>query len=141
MHSNRQRGITLMELMIVMVVVAILAAIAYPSYRQQMMRSQRSTAKTALTQAVQGLERCFTRFNAYNDAGCPIAANLAGAGYSNPEASYQISAVGGAVGATAFQLQAVPLGAQANDTCGALQITQTNVQTATGGDRATCWGR
>ena len=67
----RQAGITLLELMIVVTIVGILAAIAYPSYRQQVIRSTRTEAKVALQQSAQALEKCFTRYMAYNHASCP----------------------------------------------------------------------
>mgnify|MGYP001332605817 CR=1 FL=1 len=73
MMRYKQRGLTLMELLIVMVVVGILAGIAWPSYRAQVVRTNRAEAKVALEQARQGLERWFTRFNAYDAGGCEMA--------------------------------------------------------------------
>ena len=62
-----QRGVTLMELMVVMVIIGILAAIAYPSYRAQVRRSNRTEARVALEQTAGALEKCYTRYMAYND--------------------------------------------------------------------------
>ena len=138
MRRHNERGVTLMELMVVMVVVAILAAIAYPSYRQQTMRSNRSTAKVALTQAAQALDRCFTRFSAYDDAGCGPAEALEDGADPTVEGYYAIS---GVIDATTYTLSAVPQGGQADDACGTLTLTQANVRDSTGGDAADCWRR
>ncbi len=138
MHRHNERGITLMELMIVMVVVAILASIAYPSYRQHTLRSNRSTAKVALTQAAQALDRCFTRFSAYDDAGCGPATALENGADPTVEGFYAIS---GAVDATTYTLSATPQGGQADDSCGTLTLTQTNVKGSSGGNAVDCWRR
>ena len=135
---KKQRGVTLMELMIVMVVVAILAAIAYPSYRNQLMRGQRATAKTALTSTAQTLERCFTRFGTYDNAGCGVVDDLEGAGVANSEGTYLVT---GVVAATTYALTATPQGGQADDSCGNLTLDNTNTQGASGGTAAACWGR
>src|SRR6185369_10407130 len=77
---RRQRGVTLMELMVVMVIIGILAAIAYPSYRAQVRRSNRTEARVALEQTAGALEKCYTRYMAYNDiANCPAANQFNGA--------------------------------------------------------------
>jgi type IV pilus assembly protein PilE len=136
MSIRRQRGVTLMELMVVMVVVAILAAIAYPSYRQQVLRTNRTSAKTALTQTAQNLERCFTRTNTY--VGCVALP------FMTPDNNYQVSELAAAT-ATTFSLQAVPQGAQVQDTrCANFALNQANLRTVTGTLSATpqqCWGR
>ena len=138
MRRHNERGITLMELMVVMVVVAVLAAIAYPGYRQQTMRSNRSTAKVALTQAAQALDRCFTRFSAYNHADCEPASNIED-GYPVPEGQHY--AISGDIDATTYTLSAAPQGGQVNDSCGTLTLTETNVRDSSDGDAADCWGR
>lgn len=63
-------GFTLIELMVVVAIVAILATIAYPSYEEQVRKTRRAEGKVALNEVASRLERCFTRFNAYNAAGC-----------------------------------------------------------------------
>ena len=69
---RKQRGVTLMELMTVVAIIGILTSIAYPSYRAQVRRSNRTEARVALEQTAGALEKCYTRYMAYNDtANCP----------------------------------------------------------------------
>ncbi|MGI9234596.1 MAG: type IV pilin protein [Woeseiaceae bacterium] len=134
--ARRMQGVTLLELMIVVVVIAIITAVAFPSYRQQVMSTKRADGKAALLDTAQELERCYTRFSAYNNAGCGVALPL-----TSPEGHYVVSAVG-AVSASAFTLAATPQGPQADDgQCGVLRITSTGVQGSQGAstDANDCW--
>jgi type IV pilus assembly protein PilE len=136
---RRMRGVTLIELMIVVVVVAILTTVAYPSYRGYVMRTNRADGKSALLSASQQLERCFTRFNAYNNGGCPIATPLGGAGVPSPDGKYVVTFTA-APTASAFSLTATPQAAQANDTkCANLTLTHTGTRGASGSLPADCW--
>ena len=83
---RKQRGVTLMELMVVVVIIGILASIAYPSYRAQVRRSNRTEARVALEQTAGALEKCYTRYMAYNDnTNCPTANQFnAGATIATP---------------------------------------------------------
>lgn len=134
---RRQKGVTLIELLVVIVVVGILASIAYPTYQEQVRRQRRADGKTALVNAAAILERCYTRFSAYNNAACD-----SGLGPS-PDGHYVISAVGG-VQAQSYVLAATPQGAQAKDTkCGVLRLTSTGVQGSQDADtdENACWDR
>ena len=134
---SRNLGVTLMELLTVMVVISILAAIAIPSYRGYSMRASRADGKAAVLSMAGALERCFTRFNAYNNAGCGIATT----NVPSTEGKYLVSA--SFASATQFTVSAVPQGTQAKDTsCGTLSIDQANVRSKTGTKSvAECWGR
>ena len=68
--KRTQAGVTLVELMVVVLIIGIIAAFAVPSYRQSVLRTNRTDAKVALTSRAAGLERCFTRYRAYNSANC-----------------------------------------------------------------------
>ena len=137
---RRMRGVTLMELMIVVAIVGILAAIAYPSYKRQMEHTRRSDGKSVLLDTAQRLERCFTRYNAYNTGGCATATTIAGAGQTSPGGWYVVTAAGGALTATAFTLTATPQNAQTGDTfCANLTLTQSGVRGASGTVPTTCW--
>ena len=133
---RRVAGFTLIELMIAVAIVAILAAIAYPSYEEQMRKGRRAEGKAALNEVSQRLERCFTRFNAYNAAGCTGVASM-----TSESGWYQVSA--SAMTATTYTLQAVPQRGQAtSDTrCGTLTLTHVGArgQSGTPPEGYRCW--
>ena len=64
---NKQRGITLVELMTVLVVIGILTTIAIPSYRGFLLRSQRADATTTLLRVQAAQEKFFVQNNSYAD--------------------------------------------------------------------------
>jgi type IV pilus assembly protein PilE len=136
----KQRGMSLMELLVVLTIVGIIAAIAIPGYRQYAMRTHRTDAKVALTSRAAALERCFTRYTAYNSANCTAATSLPETVESG---RYEIRIAN--LTATTFQLRAVPLGPQAGDEqCAILTLDQANQRDVTGTLSATpeqCWKR
>lgn len=133
--KSKQRGVTLMELMAVVAIVGVLTAIAYPSYRAQVRRSNRTEARVALEQTAGALEKCYTRYMAYDDiANCPAANQFDGGdSYDTPKGYYRITAA--TLNATQFTLRADAQGGQASDTgCTRLELDQTGNRTP-----ATCW--
>lgn len=100
-------GFTLIELMVVIVVLAIIVAIAVPAYNNQVQKARRSDAHSALMNAAQTLERCYTRFNVYNAAGCPDVTG------TSPEGFYNIALP--TITPTEFTLTATPTGPQTAD--------------------------
>jgi len=132
---RKQRGVTLMELMVVVVIIGILASIAYPSYRAQVRRSNRTEARVALEQTAGALEKCYTRYMAYNDnTNCPTANQFnAGATIATPRGYYRVSAP--TLNATQFTVRADAQGGQAADTgCTRIEMDQTGNRTPAG-----CW--
>jgi type IV pilus assembly protein PilE len=131
--KRSQRGVTLLELLVVVVVIGILAAIAYPSYREQVRRSNRTEARVALEQTAGALEKCYTRYMAY-DENCPTAAQFEDDdGFATPKGYYRITAP--TLEATQFIVRADAQGAQASDAaCARLELDQTGNRTP-----AACW--
>jgi len=137
--KRRQRGVTLMELLTVVTVLGILTSISVPTYRQYVLRAQRTEAKSALMSRAAALERCFTRFNAYDDAGCPVAGGFP---EDLAEGHYQITAP--TLEAGRFELRAVPQGGQENDSdCQTLTLDSRNARGVVGAarDATYCWSR
>lgn len=135
---RRANGFTLIELMIAIAILAIIMGIAIPSYNQWVLKSGRADAKAALFGAAQTLERCFTRFSAYNDGNCPLPN---GATEMSENDKYQVTV---ASAPTTFTLTAAPQGTQANDTeCTSFTLTHTGQKGANGGtadaDIEKCW--
>lgn len=62
---NKQRGVTLIELMIVVVVISILAAVAYPNYQEFTARAKRNEARAALLRLATNQERFYLNNNTF----------------------------------------------------------------------------
>ena len=129
-------GFTLIELMIVVLIVGIITAVAYPSYTRYVEKARRADATSALLDATQRLERCYTQFNAYNNAACN---GIVPAG--SPDGHYALTST---IGANTFTLTATAQGVQLQDSrCRVFTLDNTGARTATdagGVDRtALCW--
>jgi type IV pilus assembly protein PilE len=136
-----QSGVTLLELLTVVAIVALLATIAVTSYRVYAQRAGRSEAKAELLQQQNNLERCFTRFSAYDDDECGAAATLEGAGVVSAEGRYLVT---GDIDETTYELSAEPRagGGMTDDTkCDTLTLNSNNERGIDGGTSsvAECW--
>lgn len=139
------KGFTLIELMIVVAVVAILAAVAFPSYQESVRKSNRTDCKVALSAAVAMQERWYFRNNSYTDKVNEIGGSVGPpATLNSPEGfcgiTIDVSCAGGGT-IDCFTLKATPQGAQKNDKCGILTVTNTGLK---GVENATysvdeCW--
>ena len=140
---NKQKGMTLVELMIAVVIVAILASIALPSYQNHVMRSKRVTAEGDLYAFRNAMQRYFAENNTYVGSstavpGAPIAALFPSQSpIDGGTAAYNLTIT--AASATAFTVQATRTGTQTNDSCGNLTLTSTNVRGVSAGTVANCW--
>ena len=123
-------GFTLIEMMIVIAILAIIAAIAYPAYTDQVRKARRADAVSSIMSTAQYLERCFTRYNAYNHGDCTTPST------DSIDDYYTITVTRDA---TSFTISAAPDGDQANDPCKTLRITHLGQKTYTG-TGARCWG-
>ncbi len=125
---RHQRGITLVELMIVLAVVAILASLAVPSYRDYVLRTKRTEGMNAMLNLAACQERAYIKLNRYALDRCGLTDSCLFS--SNQE--YQICMAlnrNNAIAANqSFTLTATPQGAQANDSCGNLTLTETGVR-------------
>jgi len=133
---DRRAGFSLIELMVALAVLGIILGIAIPNYRQWVIESNRAEAKAVLMQGAQALERCFTRFNAYNDGNCTF---LGAVPLLSETGKYQLTI--DRVTDTEFDLSAAPQGGQTDDTeCGTFELAHTGQRgVSTGTDPAECW--
>jgi type IV pilus assembly protein PilE len=129
----RAFGFTLIETMTVIAILAIVVALAYPSYVDSVRKSRRADAAATLMDRAQSLERCFTRFNAYDAADCPDPEGASNDGF------YTIAFAEDEPTATSYTLIATPNGDQANDACGAFSVDYLGNKTPVPGS-SRCWG-
>lgn len=141
----RQAGFNLIELMVVLLVVAILAAVAYPAYTNYLTRSRRAAAEACLSNYATYMERYYTTYMRYDQAGSGGKANtlptLDCATSQNTGAYYSYKFDQTPTQST-YTIDAVPAGVQlSNDTeCGTLTLDQTGQRGITGtGTVSECW--
>ncbi|MDS1310564.1 type IV pilin protein [Marinobacter xiaoshiensis] len=133
-RSRRAAGFTLIELMIVVAIIGIIAAIAYPSYTENVRQARRAVAQADLMELAQWMERQYAGDFSYlvggNQPVPPFTRSP-----RNGTAFYNLSFTV-AVTQNTFALRAVPTGAQSNDRCGTMGLTQTGAKSAALAD---CW--
>jgi len=141
---TKQQAFTLIELMVTVAIVGILAGIAYPSYQDSVMKSRRADAKGALLGFANAMERHFTETNSYLGAGTTngntgIPTVFSATSPVDGGTAYYNLTINAATAAS-YTLNAAPTGAQANDKCGTLSLTQTGVRgISTAIPVADCW--
>lgn len=147
LKKEKQRGVSLLELMIVVVIVAILSSIAYPSYTRYIVNSKRTAATSALLQIADRQQQFYMDNKSYTDdlTNLGFGANpfvVADDGRStvagDQDAVYTISLSN--VATTTYTITATPLHSQlTRDTkCGNLILDQTGSRSASTGDDG-CW--
>ncbi len=129
---TKQQAFTLIELMVTVAIVGILAGIAYPSYQDSVMKSRRADAKGALLGFANAMERHFTETNSYLGAGTTngntgIPTVFSATSPVDGGTAYYNLTINAAT-AGSYTLNAAPTGAQTNDKCGTLSLTQTGVR-------------
>jgi len=113
-------------------IVGILAGIAYPSYQDSVMKSRRADAKGALLGFANAMERHFTETNSYLGAGTTngntgIPTVFSATSPVDGGTAYYNLTINAAT-AVSYTLNAAPTGAQTNDKCGTLSLTQTGAR-------------
>lgn len=143
MSNIRQAGFSLIELMIVVLILGILAAFAYPSYRDNVLDSRRAECSGTLSALANAMERFYSVNGSYLGAAAGGANTGAPAvfGAACPadggDATYNLTIA--AATASTFQLQAAPVGPQADDDCGTLSLTNTGLKGVIGAAAGTTW--
>jgi type IV pilus assembly protein PilE len=133
-HMKTQyQGFTLIEVLVTVAIIGVLAAVALPSYQQYAIKGNRAEAKAILMESSQYMERYFTTNNSY--AGATVLSAVSPKGASSSTKKYDISFTADPT-PSAYTIQAVPAGSQANDTCSTLSISNTGAQTPS---TAGCW--
>ena len=150
--KQAQTGFTLVELMIAVAIVGILSSIAIPSYQDSVRKSRRADAKAALLGFANAMERHFTESNNYCDAGGADGGDSCGEGGndfgtpsvytpSSETATYYNFTIADDVNMSSYNLLATPIGAQADDKCGTLTLTNTGAKDVVDAEltKADCW--
>ena len=141
-EQTTQTGFTLIELLIAVAIVALLAAVAVPAYTGYVEKARRSDATTGLTKIAAELERCYTQFSEYDNAGCSFGFVSNGAlrnvnhaalvaGIPSEEGDYTLSLAGPP---QTYLLTAIATaaGRQANDdTCETFSLSHVGLRAST----------
>lgn len=128
---RKSRGFTLIELMVAVAVVGILAAVAYPSYMEHVRKTRRVETQTLMMDVVTRQQQRMLDVRSFtanlSDLGVTVPAQISSA-YT---LTLTLSAAGTVPG---FTLTADPKGAQAQESCGTLSVTNRAVKSP-----AKCW--
>ncbi|MCX4193822.1 pilus assembly protein PilE [Methylophaga sp. OBS1] len=107
-----------------------MAAIAYPSYLEQVRETRRANAQADMQELASYLERFYGENFTYQGAG---GGNQPfGQSPKTGQAYYNLNLNN--LSATGFDVQAVPQGSQADDSCGTMVLDETGAGTPAG-----CW--
>jgi len=128
---DRQKGVTLIELLTVVVIVAILASIAVPSYRRYILRSQRTDATTALLRIQSGEEKFLVQNGKYTDLvdTAPASGGL-GLSKTSEQGFYNLNVQLTTTGYTATASVVSTKGQKDDKTCQTFTVNEAGTRTA-----------
>lgn len=128
-------GFTLIELLVVMAIIGILLSIALPSYSSYIKKARRTEAKATLMQTAQFMQRFYAANDSYQTdrAGNAVFDKIPASFKRTPdggEAIYALTLAADTAGGNGFTLQMTPVAGamMADDECGALTLTGTNLR-------------
>ncbi|OEF28583.1 type IV pilin protein [Vibrio rumoiensis] len=131
---DKQKGMTLIELLIAVAIIGVLSAIAYPSYQDHVLKSHRASAMTDMMKIQLALEQHRTQNGSYDYT---IVDNTTGEcdsnlGCQNDTDRYKLSIVSGGSGINLYTIKATPQSTvgQTNDKCGTLAMNAASVGSA-----------
>lgn len=119
----KHAGFSLIELLITMAITATLSAIAYPSYRHHIQTSYRQQAQISLHAAAQQLEQYYHQHHNYKDARLNEHNEHYQLKLHTPRNHH-------------YTIIATPTGAQSDDRCGQLRLSDNGKHTA---QDTKCW--
>ena len=141
LSRTHSAGVSLVELLIAVAIVGILAAIAYPSYQAQVRRGARTDAKAELMEAAQELEKCFTRYGAYNNGACNAFNRINTNNRVSEGGKYRITFQNVADPANRYVMQAaLTFGQPPDPECGILTLDESGLRNRLGtAPMNRCW--
>lgn len=142
---KRQKGLTLIEVIVTVAIVGILAGVAWPVYEETARRSKRHGGMKVLLLAQAHLDKCYSKFRDYTNAGCNLPASI-----TNPPAAenihYYVANVAADFvrNAETYSLTITARDGQLNDTdCRTFTITnsgqRTSLDSTLADSTARCW--
>jgi type IV pilus assembly protein PilE len=124
-HSVKQSGFTLVELMVVVAILGVLSAIAYPSYQQHVIKGNRSAAKAEMMEIANRQQQYLLANRSY-----ATQAALSDGGYTLPSDisdKYTLSITLGTAVVPSFEIKMTAKGTQVSD--GDLTLDSDGVKT------------
>ncbi|MGD8785173.1 MAG: type IV pilin protein [Thioalkalispiraceae bacterium] len=149
--NKQQKGLTLIELITTVAIIAILVGLAVPAYDRYTRNTTRAAAKTSLEQVRALVERYYLNNKVYtNDLtnlgynNNPIEVDKTGeevpAGSASSMYQIVINSPGVFCAACTYEVGAIPLNGQTNDTdCMTIFINSRNQKGASGPKGIKCW--